>query len=107
MDVLIPGGATTGFRQDVPGAPKLVQGREYLLFLWTAKSGATYITGLSQGVFGLPSNASNELMAVRPAISETVLDPKTWLPVNDEGIQMLYADMTSRITATLAQGGNR
>src|SRR5881397_3849590 len=49
LEVLIPGGTANAFHQDVPGAPGLVQGKEYLLFLWTSKSGATYLTGLSQG----------------------------------------------------------
>jgi hypothetical protein len=106
MDVLVPGGAVAGFHQDVPGAPQLVTGREYLLFLWTSKSGSTYLTGWGQGVFQLSNNAAGNLMASRPATSESMLDPQTWLPVKDESIQMSYADMTARITATLAQGGS-
>jgi|SRR5579859_3986061 hypothetical protein len=107
IEVLVPGGATAGFRQDVPGAPALVAGREYLLYLWTARSGATYITGLSQGVFELTKNAAGDLMASRAAASETMLDRQTWQPVKDDGIQMSYADMTAHIVQTLAQGGNQ
>ena len=53
IEVLVPGGDANGLHQEVPGAPKLSQGKEYLLFLWTSKSGATYITGWGQGVFSL------------------------------------------------------
>src|ERR1700730_15716429 len=53
VEVLVPGGSAGRFHQDVPGAPRLMAGNEYLLFLWTSKSGATYVTGLSQGVFEL------------------------------------------------------
>src|SRR5689334_23044757 len=50
IEVLVPGGNANGLHQDVPGAPKLVQGKEYLLFLWVSKSGSIYITGWGQGV---------------------------------------------------------
>jgi len=102
LEVRIPGGVANGFRQDVPGAPALVQGREYLLFLWTAKTGATYLTGLSQGLFELSKDAADQLLASRAAISETMLDRKTWQPVKDESIQMRYSEMTAHVTATVA-----
>jgi hypothetical protein len=111
VEVLIPGGTAGRFHQDVPGAPRLVAGNVYLLFLWTAKSGSTYVTGLSQGVFDLRKNGDTELMASRAASSETMLDRRTWVPVSDEGIQMSYSEMTARISAALgaapAQGGSR
>jgi hypothetical protein len=34
-----------------------------------------------------------------------MLDHVSWTLVKDENIQMRYAEITSRITATLAQGG--
>src|SRR5437868_12661662 len=43
-EVLVPGGSAGRFHQDVPGAPRLMAGNEYLLFLWTSKSGSTYVT---------------------------------------------------------------
>jgi hypothetical protein len=111
VEVLVPGGSAGRFHQDVPGAPRLVAGNEYLLFLWTAKSGSTYVTGLSQGVFDLSKNGGTDLIAARTASSETMLDRRTWLPVSDEGIQMRYSEITARISAALsaapAQGGVR
>ena len=107
MEVLIPGGTAAGFRQDVPGAPALIAGNEYLLFLWTSKSGATYLTGLSQGVFTLTKTKDGGLTVQRDAISETMLDRQTWQPVKDQGIQMAYADMTAQIAKDLAPGGNQ
>ncbi len=35
VEVMVPGGSARGFHQSVPGAPQLVAGKEYLLFLWT------------------------------------------------------------------------
>jgi hypothetical protein len=111
VEVLIPGGTAGRFHQDVPGAPRLVAGNVYLLFLWTAKSGSTYVTGLSQGVFDLWKKGDTDFMASRAASSETMLDRRTWVPVSDEGIQMSYSEMTARISAALgaapAQGGSR
>jgi hypothetical protein len=110
VEVLIPGGSAGRFHQEVPGAPRLLAGNEYLLFLWTSKSGSNYVTGLSQGVFELSKNGGDSI-ATRAASSETMLDPATWLPVSDPGIQMLYSDITARISGALAaasaQGGSR
>jgi hypothetical protein len=107
IEVLVPGGDANGLHQDVPGAPRLVQGKEYLLFLWTSKSGATYITGWGQGVFSLTQNTANDWIASRGALGETMLDHATWLPVQDQGVQMRYADMATQVSATLARGAAR
>jgi len=107
IEVLVPGGDLSGLHQEVPGAPKLRQGKEYLLFLWTSRSGATYITGWGQGVFVLTQNAANDWIASRAALGETVLDHKTWLPVQDEGVQMRYADMATSVSTALARGAAR
>ena len=105
MEVLIPGGRTRELHQDVAGAPKLLIGKEYLLFLWTSRSGSTYITGLSQGLFEMGKNAANEWVASRPASGEPMLDRVTWTLVKDESLQMRYSEITSRISAALAEGG--
>jgi hypothetical protein len=106
FEVLIPGGRTRVLHQDVAGAPNLLTGKEYLLFLWTSRSGATYITGLSQGLFELGKDPRNEWVVSRAASGEPMLDHATWTLVKDEGIQMRYSDITSRIAATLARGGS-
>ena len=106
VDVLVPGGSAAGFHQSVPGAPQLVTGQEYLLFLWTSKSGSTYITGLSQGLFELSKNAADEWVVSRAASGEPMLDHVTWTLVKDESMRMRYSEITSRISATLAQGGS-
>jgi len=103
LEVLVPGGDAQGFHQDVPGAPALVQGQEYLFFLWTARSGSIYITGLSQGFFQLSTSAMNDVMVTRVPSGETMLDGSTWLPVKDDGFQMRYPDMVQRISTALSQ----
>lgn len=106
-EVMVSGGSVRGYRQGVPGAPQLTAGKEYVLFLWTSKSGATYLTGWSQGVFELSKDNTSKLVATRAAAGETVVEHGTWRPVRDEGLQMQYSDLTARISATLAKGAGR
>ena len=56
VDVLVPGGERYGVPPERSWCAQLVTGQEYLLFLWTSKSGATYLTGWGQGVFSLSKN---------------------------------------------------
>ena len=104
IDMMVPGGEARGFHQDVAGAPKLAEGKEYLLFLWQAKSGSIYITGLSQGVFELTRNGAGELVISRAATGEPMLDGTTWRPVKDEAIRLGYAEMTRQILGALTRG---
>ena len=69
LDVAVPGGSLGRVSQSVAGAPELKTGSEYVLFLWTSKSGLTQIIGLSQGAFDVRSNAAGQLVLARPAIA--------------------------------------
>lgn len=100
-DVLVPGGTVNGVRQTYPGAPQLTVGQEYVLFLWTSSSGATYTIGFTQGVFTLPKDSSGQAIAVRAPSTETILDPVTGNPVKDEPIRMPLAKLTAYISASL------
>src|SRR5713101_1931584 len=51
IDIVVPGGVSSDRRQSYAGAPALADGQEYVLFLWTSKSGLTQVIGLSQGLF--------------------------------------------------------
>jgi len=106
-EVQTPGGSVRGYRQSVPGSPQLITGREYLLFLWTSRRGATYLTGWGQGVFELAKDDANRLLATRAGASATMVEPKTWRTVKDSGLQMRYSELTARISGTLAQGAGR
>jgi hypothetical protein len=102
VDVLVPGGTANGVRQTYPGAPQLTVGQEYVLFLWTSSTGATYTLGFTQGVFTLPKDASGQTMAVRAPSTETLLEPRTGRVVKDQPIRMPLAQLISRITAGVA-----
>src|SRR5580658_3486423 len=56
IEVAVPGGAAQGVRQTVAGAPSLQVGQEYVVFLWTSRSGLTQVIGLSQGLFLVKSD---------------------------------------------------
>ena len=53
VEVAVPGGTIDELHQTQPGSPVLNQGDEYVFFLWTGKSGMTWITGLTQGLFSM------------------------------------------------------
>jgi len=74
-EVAVPGGSLNGVQQVVPGAPGLVAGQEYVLFLWTSKSGLTQVIGLSQGLFDVGKDASgNPILSQSPIGDATVND---------------------------------
>ena len=77
-EVAVPGGVAGGIRQNVSGAPELKRGQEYVLFLWTSRSGLTQVIGLSQGLFQLSEEGSGGgsgvAVAERPAASELMLN---------------------------------
>ena len=106
IQVLVPGGTVAGVRQSVSGAPKLAEGSEYLLFLWSARSGATYILGLTQGVFTLSKNAAGDVVVSRKASGETMLERGTLRVVQDEALEVRLEDVKALVAATTHGAGN-
>jgi len=99
--VVVPGGTVGGLRQSFSGTPKLEEGGEYVLFLWTGSNGLTHILGFTQGVFDLKRDSSGALMAARAASSETMLDAATGRSVRDEPLRLKLEDLSRRIRAAL------
>jgi len=85
------------------GAPSLAPGQDYVLFLWTSKSGLMQIIGLSQGLFVVTTNASGQLMVARAAATERMVNA-SGAQVNDSNLQMLLSDLRSQIQKTLGGG---
>lgn len=104
LDVAVPGGALRGVRQTLPGAPTLTVGEEYVLFLWTGRSGITQVIGLSQGLFSVKVDAAGNPVLARPAVTELMLDRNGKLVV-DQPLTMRVSEMRSRVRA--AQGAAR
>jgi hypothetical protein len=102
MEVAIPGGVAGGIRQVVAGAPQLRKGGDYLLFLWTGRSGVTQVIGLSQGLFGVGLNSQGEWMANRSATPEMMLDAQG-RRVEDEAVSIRLSDLKQRVERALQE----
>lgn len=101
-EVAIPGGVAKGLRQMVPGAPALATGQEYVVFLWTSKSGLTQIIGLSQGLFQVSQDASGNPVLIRPAVAALMLDAQG-NPVSNPSLTMSLSSLRSEIQKVQGQ----
>ena len=95
-EVAVPGGVLGGVRQTVAGAPYLTPGEDYVLFLWTGKSGLTQVIGMSQGVFTVKVDASGNVLVSRGAIAEAMVD-SAGRPVQNSSISLRLSEMRMRI----------
>jgi hypothetical protein len=95
-ELAVPGGMANGVRQVAAGAPALNPGQEYVIFLWTSRSGMTQVIGFSQGLFTVMQNGSGESILVRPAITDLMLD-RAGRVVSDQGVSMKLSDLRSEI----------
>jgi len=101
-EVAVPGGVYGNRRQVAVGSPVLVQDQEYVLFLWTSRSGMTQVIGLSQGMFTLKQDASGETVLNRPAIADPMLD-RFGKTVADQAVTMKWSDLRTLIVKTAAK----
>jgi hypothetical protein len=100
IEVAVPGGAVRGVRQTVAGSPSMTMGQDYVVFLWTSRSGLTQVIGLSQGLFLVQADASGNAVLVRPASGETVVD-QSGKPVTDQGLSIGLATLRAKARSTL------
>jgi hypothetical protein len=103
IDVAVPGGVLNGIQQPVAGAPMLTAGQDYVMFLWTSKTGLTQVIGLSQGLFIVTTNAQGQIMVSRGPATATMLDSSGNI-VTDSILQMPLAQLVSTIKSVLAGG---
>ncbi len=101
--VSVPGGIFQGIRQMVAGAPVLASGQQYVIFLWTSKSGLTQIIGLSQGLFTVMQDSSGNQVLVRPATAASMVS-QNGAPVSDTAVSMTLAWLRSEIQSVLGAG---
>lgn len=99
-EVAVPGGTLGQMTQSVAGAPELKAGSEYVLFLWTGRSGLTQIIGLSQGALDVKSSGGSTVVG-RSATSEQMLDSAGHI-VQDRGVALSLSDLRTRVSR---QGG--
>jgi hypothetical protein len=100
VDVVVPGGVAGSERQVFSGAPKLVAGSDYVLFLWTSASGLTHIVGLSQGLLEVKVDANGKSTVVRAASAEEMVDAagKT---VTDSVLTFSLDDLATRVSGRI------
>jgi len=101
VDVAVPGGIASGVRQTYAGAPQFQPGDQYVLFLWTGKSGMTQIMGFSQGAFAVVPDGSSDPSLTRSASHELMLDPATHNQVNDRPLTMRLSALRSLVASAL------
>ncbi len=99
VTVMMPGGVANGVRQSFAGVPHLNIGGEYVMFLWTGKSGNTQLIGLTQGLFDVSVDADGSPVASRGASSELMLDANG-KAVQDQAVRMSLKSMSSHIRGT-------
>jgi hypothetical protein len=101
VQVAVPGGVAGGLRQMVAGAPSLYAGEEYVMFLWTGRSGLTQLIGLSQGLFKVQRSGAGDAAAMRPAAGELMLDASGHA-VKDEAVSMKLSDLKAQVNRALS-----
>jgi hypothetical protein len=100
IEVAVPGGTANGMRQVAIGSPELTAGSEYVVFLWTGKSGLTQIIGLSQGLFLAVRDASGRINLSRPATDELMVD-RSGHQVPAEALGLEWSAVRARIRKEL------
>lgn len=103
LEVSVPGGNYGKFHQTIPGAPTLLPGQEYVVFVWTGSKGINHIIGLCQGLFTVGLDAKGQTTLSRGASNAEMLD-STGRTVTDEALSMSLRDLTQRVKA---QGAGR
>ncbi len=101
IDFGVPGGSLNGIIQRVAGAPILSAGQDYVLFLWTSKSGLTQVIGLSQGLLSVIVTPGVAPMVLRPAAAQGALDA-TGQPVITNDIGMSLSALKTEISNVLS-----
>lgn len=101
VEIMVPGGAANGMRQTFAGVPGLTQGKSYVMFLWSGKTGAPQLIGLNQGLFDVAPDPSGTLFASRPVSTEQMLD-STGRAVQDQPVRLNLQQLNTRVKASIA-----
>ena len=101
-NVWIPGGTVNRVTQHFSGMPNLVQGQDYVLFLWAGPSGLNQLIGLTQGVFELKADGKSGVVAERAAASERMVNA-AGQPVTDQPVRYTAAELKKIVTGILAR----
>jgi hypothetical protein len=101
IDFGVPGGSLNGLIQRYSGAPALTVGQDYVLFLWTSKTGLTQIIGLSQGLFSVISTGGAAPIVLRAGTADRMLNSAGQaVPASD--INMTLSALKAEIASVLS-----
>jgi hypothetical protein len=100
VDLAVQGGVLDGLRQTWAGAPDLVDGKDYVLFLWRSPSGLNLIIGLSQGLFAVNSPGDEGLQA---STAEVMVDG-SGAGMTPAPVRMKLAEMRRYVQRAIAEG---
>lgn len=103
IDVAVPGGVLNGMHQIYSGAPAFKPGQDYVLFLWTSRSGLTQVMGLSQGLFSV-SVVSGVPTVTRTASSDNLVDG-SGQTISDANFSMSLAAFRTNVNQLLSGQG--
>jgi hypothetical protein len=104
VEVQFPGGVANNMRQTFAGVPQFSPGDEFVFFLWTGKSGAAQVLGLTQGLFAVAADGTSDPVTTRSASHETMLEHGTGKQVKDQTLTMRLSQLRSRIGAAAGNG---
>jgi hypothetical protein len=102
VEFQLPGGVANNMRQSFAGVPRFKAGDEFVFFLWTGKTGATQVLGLTQGLFSVAPGSAADPVTTRGASHEVMLDRGTGKQVKDQTLTMHLSELRARIASTLA-----
>jgi hypothetical protein len=102
VEIQLPGGVANNLRQSFAGVPQFKAGDEYVFFLWTGRTGATQVLGLTQGLFSVAPGLAADPVTIRAASHEVMLDRGTGKQVKDQTVTMHLSELRTRIHATLS-----
>jgi hypothetical protein len=100
VEVMLPGGAANGVRQTFAGVPGLAEGKSYVMFLWTGKTGTPQLIGLNQGLFEVAPDAAGILYASRPVATEQMLDA-SGKAVQDQPVRLGFQQLNTRVRESI------
>jgi hypothetical protein len=103
IEVGVPGGIAGGIRQVVAGAPVLRAGQEYILFLWTGRSGLAQVIGMSQGLFGVERTTGGDSIATRGMAGERMLNGAGHA-ARDEAFSIPWPELRAKVIQALKAG---
>lgn len=109
IDVVVPGGTVGNLRQTFSGTPTFNVGDEYVFFLWTSRAGLTQVLGLTQGLFAIARDGSQDPVTTRVASREPMLNTSSGQQVKDQTVTMKLSQLRTLIATTLggSAGGNQ